>query len=254
MRTITIFLSAVLCLPTAFAAEGTFPVDDRFLSVDLDQLTLVVEEEHGLHLMYRAPGAIDRLAKYNKLMIDQPEIWRDPDSDYGGMKPDDAKAIADMIRENMTERWISRGYEVVDEPGPDVLYARVALTDLYLKKEKRGILGYTPMGAVAKVGADAVRDMLSKVDIIEMALQAEMLDSQSEEVLVAIVIKRGARKDKETGQKLVRIDFDEFSAIVQEYGARVACSLDNAKKPEAQRIDCMDNEALQAAGYIELNE
>ena len=38
MRTITIFLSAILYLPAAFAAEGTFPVDDRFLSVDLDQL------------------------------------------------------------------------------------------------------------------------------------------------------------------------------------------------------------------------
>ena len=254
MRTIIILLLGVLGLPAAFGAEGTFPVDDRFLSVDLDQLTLVVEEEHGLDLIYRAPGAIDRLAKYNKLMIDQPEIWLDPDSDYGGMKPDDAKAIADMIRENMTERWISRGYEVVDEPGPDVLFARVALTDLYLKKEKRRLLSYTPTGVVAKFGADALREMMSKVDIIEMALQGEMLDSQSEEVVAAIVIKRGARKDKATGQKLVRLDFDEFEAIVLEYGARVACSLDNAKKPEPQRIDCMDVEALEAAFYIDRSE
>jgi len=254
MRTITIFLSAVLCVPAAFAAEGTFPVEDGFLSVDLDQLTLVVEEEHGIDLIYRSAGAIERLAKYNKLMIDEPEIWLDPDSEYRGVKPSNIKAIADLIRENITERWISRGYEVVDEPGPDVLYARLVLTDLYLKKEKRRILSYTPTGAVMKLGADALRDMLSKVDIIEMALQAEMLDSQSEEVLAAIVIKRGARKDKKTGQKLQRIDFDEFRAIVQEYGARLACSLDNAKKPEAQRIDCLDEMALEAAGYLVLSE
>ena len=50
------------------------------------------------------------------------------------------------------------------------------------------------------------------------------------------------------------MDFDEFSAVVQEYGARVACSLDNAKKPEPQRIDCMDNEALEAAGYLDRSE
>ena len=81
-----------------------------------------------------------------------------------------------------------------------------------------------------------------------------MLDSQSEKVVAAIVIKRGARKDKATGQKLERMDFDEFEAIVLEYGARVACSLDNAKKPEPQWIDCMDNEALDAAGYIELSD
>jgi hypothetical protein len=254
MRTITILLSAVLCLPAAFAAEGTFPVEDGFLSVDLDQLTVVEEKDGGIDLVYRPPGVFDRLAKYNKLMIDQPEVWLDPDSEYRGVKPDNLKAIADLIRERLTERVISRGYEVVDEPGPGVLYMRVALTDLYLKKEKRGILGYTPIGAVVKLGADAVRDMLSKVDIIEMALQVEFLDSQSEEVLGAIVIKRGARKDKKAGQKEQRMDFDEFRSILREYGARMACRLDNAKMPESQQIDCANNDALETAGYLDLSE
>ncbi len=254
MRTITILLSAVLSMPAAFAAVGTFPVESEFLSVDQDQLTLLVEEEGGVDLIYRAPTAFERLAKYNKLMIDQPEIWLDPDSEYRGTKPDHIKAIADLIREKLTERLISRGYEVVDEPGPDVIYMRVALTDLYLKKEKRGIWAYTPAGAVVQLGADQVRDMMSKIDIIEMALQGEILDSESGEVLLAAIIKRGARKDKATGQKLVRIDFDEFSAIVQEYGARVACSLDNARNPESRWIECTDNDALEAAGYLVLSD
>ena len=254
VRTITILLSAVLCLPAAFGAQGTFPVEDRFLSVKLDQLTMVVEEEGGLDLLYMAPGVLERVAKYNKIMIDQPEVWLDPDSEVGGVKPDVVKAIADLIRERLTERVISRGYEVVDEPGPDVLYWRVALTDLYLKKKQRGILAYTPIGAVVKVGVDAARDMISKVDIVEMALQAELQDSQSQEVLVAIVIKRGARKDKATGQKLQRMDFDEFRAILREYGARFACRLDNSRKPESQQIDCVDDKALEAAGYLDLSE
>ncbi len=67
---------------------------------------------------------------------------------------------------------------MVDEPGPDVLYMRLAVTDLYLQKERRGVWAYTPAGAVVQLGADQVRDMMSKVDIIEMALQAELLDSQ----------------------------------------------------------------------------
>ncbi len=250
MRTITILLSAVLCLPAAFAAEGTFPVESEFLSVDQDQLTLLVEEEGGLDLIYRPAGVWTRLAKYNKIMVDQPEIWVDPDSEYRGTKPDNIKAIADLIRERLTERMISRGYAVVDEPGPDVLYLRVALTDLYLKKEKRGIWAYTPAGAVVQMGADQVRDMMSKIDIIEMALQGELLDSQTQEVLLAAIVKRGARKDKATGQKLVRIDFDEFRAVVREYGARLACRLDNAKKPESQWIDCPNDDALEAAGYL----
>jgi hypothetical protein len=250
MRTITILLSAVLCLSAAFGAEGTFPVEDGFLSVDLDQLTHVREEEGGVDLFYLPPGGLERVARYDKIMIDQPELWQARDSEYRGVRADNVKAISDLIRERVTERVISRGYEVVDEPGPNVLYLRVALTDLYLKKEKRGILAYTPVGAVVKIGADAVRDMMSKVDIIEMALQAEWLDSQSEEVLGAIVIKRGARKDKATGQKLQRMDFDEFRVVLQEYGARLACRLDNAKTQESQWIDCVDEKALKAAGYL----
>lgn len=250
MKTITILLLAFVCLPATFATEGSFSVENEFLSVDLSQFTQTVEEEDGLDLVYLPAGNFERLAEYTRLMIDQPEIWLDPDSDYRGVKPDNQKAIADLIRERLIERVISRGYDVVDEPGPDVLYIRVALTDLYLKKEKRGILGYTPIGAVVKLSADMVRDMMSKVDIIEMALQIEMLDSQSQEVLAAIVVKRGAREDKDKGQELQRMNFDEFRSVVQEYGARLACRLDNARQPKPQQINCVDDDALEAAGYL----
>jgi len=250
MRTITILLSAVLCLPAAFGATGTFSVEEGFLSLPLIQLRGVAREESGVDLFWTPAGAFERLAKYNKLMIDQPEIWLDEDSDYRGVKPDNIKAIADLIRERLTASTISRGYAVVNEPGPDVFYLRVALTDLYLKEEKRGILGYIPIGASEYVGAD----MMSKVGIIEMALQAEILDSQSGKVVGAIVIKRGARKDKKTGQKEQWMDFVEFNELVQEYGARLVCRLDNARTQESQQVDCVDDEALEAAGYLDLSE
>ena len=83
--------------------------------------------------------------------------------------------------------------------------------------------------------------MMEKVDIIEMALQAEVVDSETDEVLFAAIVKRGARKDKATGQKKdVRIDFDEFRAIVREYGIRFRCHFDNAELPKQQWIDCTD--------------
>jgi len=252
MRTITILVSAVLCAPVAFAAEGTFPVEEGFLSVGLDQMQREREEEGGIDLIYVAPGALERIAKYDKFMIDQPEIWIDADSDYRGTKPDNIKAIADLMRANLTEKVINRGYEVVDEPGPDVMYMRVALTDLYLKKEKRGVWAYTPAGAVVQVGADQVRNMMSKVDIIEMAIQMEWQDSVTEEVLGAIIIKRGARKDKATGQKLTRYDFDHLRLEMQYYGARMACRLDNARLPDAMEVDCEEIDALVDAGYLVL--
>jgi hypothetical protein len=210
------------------------------------------EEEGGIDLIYVAPGALERLAAYDKFMIDQPEIWIDPDSDYRGTKPDNIKAIADLMRANLTAKVIDRGYEVVDEPGPDVMYMRVALTDLYLKKEKRGIWAYTPAGAVVKAGADTVRNMMSKVDIIEMAIQMEWQDSVTQEVLGAIIIKRGARKDKATGQKLTRYDFDHLRLEMQYYGGRLACRLDNARIPDAMQVDCEEVDALVDADYLVL--
>jgi len=251
MRLITVLLLVTFCVPAAFGAEGTFPVEDGFLSVNLDELTQKGPVERGIDLTYEpTETTIERLVKYTKIMVDQPEIWLDKDSEYRGLKPDNAKLIADMIRGRLTENVITRGYEVVEEPGPNVLYMRIALTDLYLKKKKRGFMSYTPIGAVVHLGSDAMKDMMSKVDINEMALQAELLDSQSGEVLAAIVIKRGARKDKKTGQKLVRMDFDEFRAVLREYGARFSCRLESSKLPESQQIDCFDTMALKAAGYF----
>jgi hypothetical protein len=252
MKNIFVSLAALLCLPAAFAAEGTFPVEEGFLSVGLDQLTYVREEEGGIDLIYKPPGFYEQLANYDKIMIDQPEIWIDPDSKYRGTKPDNITAIADLMRENLTAKVIDRGYEVVDEPGPDVLYIRVALTDLYLKKKRRGVLGYTPVGAVAKLGADAIRDMMKKIDIIEIAIQLEFQDSVTEEVLGAIIIKRGARKNKETGQKLTRYDFKFLRLEMQYYSARLACSLDNARAPGAQQVDCEKPAALIDADYLVL--
>jgi hypothetical protein len=252
MKKIIVSLGALLCLPAAFAAEGTFPVEEDFLSVGHDQLTIVREEEGGIDLIYKPPEIYERLVNYDKIMIDQPEIWIDPDSKYRGTKPDNIKAIADLMRENLTAKVIDRGYEVVDEPGPDVLYIRVALTDLYLKKKRRGVLGYTPVGAVAKLGVDAIRDMMKKIDIIEMAIQVEFQDSVTEEVIGAIIIKRGARKNKETGQKLTRYDFKFLRLEMQYYSARLACSLDNARAPEAQQVDCEKAEALVDADYLVL--
>jgi len=250
MKKIIVSVAALLWLPAAFAAQGKFPVEEDFLSVPIDQLNIVREEEGGIDLVYKPPGLYERLVNYDKIMVDQPEIWIDPDSKYRGTKPDNIKAIADLMRENLTAKVIDRGYEVVDEPGPDVLYIRVALTDLYLKKKRRGVLGYTPVGAVAKLGVDAIRDMMKKIDIIEMAIQVEFQDSVTEEVIGAIIIKRGARKNKETGQKLTRYDFKFLRLEMQYYSARLACSLDNARAPEAQQVDCEKAKALVDAGYL----
>jgi hypothetical protein len=192
-------------------------------------------------LAYIAPGALKRLAAYKAVMVDQPEILFSPDSEIKGMKPDDQKALAEAMRDSLSGKLAAGGYSVAQQPGPAVLYLRVALTDLMVKKKKRGLMAYTPVGAVVKAGTDAVKDTLSKVDFIEMTFQAELVDSVSNDVLGAVVAERGSRKAE--GQKETRIDIDELSQNMRAWGLRLRCQLDNSKLVEDKQSDCTDDAA-----------
>ena len=221
----------------AFAESG-------FLS-DYSQLKPVKNSTGDDERVYVAPGAYERAVGYKAVMLDQPEILFSADSEYRGMKPEDVLELASIMRSAAKERLEERGrYKVVEQPGPDVLFVRMGLTELYMKKKKRGVLAYTPVGAVAKVGTDALKETLSKVDIIEMTFEAELLDSVSKDVLGAIVIPSGARKADD--QKEERMDMKEFQTEIHEYALRLGCQLDNAKLPESGRIDCTDPKARQA--------
>lgn len=223
---------------------GAALAESGFLS-DYSILTLSPQQsQEGTDLIYIAPGAEERMSEYNAFMVDQPEIHFSADSEYRGLKPEDVQAISDELRTALSEALTAGGYKVVDQPGADVLYLRTALSELYLKKKKRGLMSFTPVGMVVHTGKNALSETLKKIDIIEMTLEAESLDSQSGDLLGAIVLNRGARKAK--GQKEQRIDMDEFRATVYEYGSRFRCRFDNARMAESQRIDCNDPAARQA--------
>lgn len=194
-------------------------------------------------LAYIAPEGYARLSKYDAVALDQPEILVSPSSDYKGGKPEDMAQIAEHMRAALAQRLTEGGYKVVDQPGQGVLYVRLALTDLEMKKKKRGLLAYTPVGAVVKAGADAVKDAMDKVDITGMTLQAELLDSQTGDVLAALVVVR----ETPAGEKEVRMDFDELTALVGEYGARLRCNLDNARVAPEKQVNCLDP-AARAGG------
>lgn len=233
----TVLTAVLLTLPAGVAfAESGFLTDYSVLEPQAS--------ESGTDLIYGAPGALERFANYNAVMVDQPEIHFSADSEYRGLKPEDAQSLAGIVRNDLTTTITQAGYAVVDTPGPNVLFLRTALSEMYLKKKKRGLLSYTPVGIVVHAGADALSETLKKVDIIEMTLEAELSDSVSAEVLGAVVLDRGQRKSK--GHKEERISMEEFEAIVLEYSARFACRLDNARYPKEQRIDCYDPAAREA--------
>jgi hypothetical protein len=189
-------------------------------------------------LMYSAPGVFERAGKYTAVMIDQPEILMSPKSDYQGAKPADLEAISEQVRKDVIDALKAGGYGVVEAPGPNVLYIKAAITDLMLKRTKRRLLAYTPVGFVLKAGLDATRDMMQKYDIMGDAAQAQIMDSQSSEILAEFVALRG-----NNGQ---RITFDQMNTEIQGFASRLRCRLDNTHVPADKRIDCLDPAARAA--------
>jgi len=176
----------------------------------------------------------DKIANYSAVMIDQPEIFIAADSKYKGMKPDDMKQLADAFRSAIAAS-LSTTYMIVDQPGPNVLYVRFAISDVHLKKHKKGLLGYTPIGLVAGAAKSAMTsDFTKKIDLKGLSIEMEVLDSSSEEQLAALLETRSGKKDEPAS-------WDELEAIIAVYSQRVACRLDNARRPEEDRVDCLSN-------------
>jgi hypothetical protein len=168
-------------------------------------------------------------------MIDQPEIVIAEDSAYRGIKPDEVKAVADQMRQAMSKA-VSQTLPVVDQPGPGVLYVRIAASNVHLNKKKRGVLGYTPVGFVITTAAEATQQMQQKIVLQEMNLEIEIQDSETLEVLNALVdkIRPG---EKKPGQS-----WSSEQEIMDYWADRLNCWLSNARKPEDQRTKCTTTE------------
>ncbi len=228
-----LILAVGLCTAaTAFGQDNDFLTDYSLLEPNVGG--------NFVSLRYFDANLIRRMADYNAVFVDQPEIFISTDSKYKGAKGDQLKALADVARLATMERLEASGYTIATEPGPEVLYFRWALTDLYLQKKKRGILSYTPLGFVVHATAQAaVRDLWKKIDIAEIRLEIELSDFVTGEILAAAVSRRhGLRKVK--GQKAEIVSWQDLDAVFKTVGERFACILDNARIPESEWTPCYE--------------
>ena len=227
-RLIKLLLVAILVPGLATAEESGFLEDYSILGVI---------GEHGAARMYLPSTSIKRLADYNKVMVDQPLIYLDPDSKSKGMKPDTMTSIAEMLREAM-KKGFGNQYETVEEKGEGVLYFRWAITNMYLEKPKRGLLAFTPVGAVGYAAKGAMSDFIDKNELVELRLEGEMRDSVTGELLLAMTLQRGQRKDKKAKVSEDEATWEELFAVGETLGRRFGCRLNNARAEASERQDC----------------
>ena len=237
-------LIALLCSLPAMAQNMW--ADETFLT-DYSKLAPVATTEgkaKGKDYLYFLPDVEDRVKGVTSVMVDQPEVFIAADSPYKGLKPEDLAAIAGALRSTATAALQQRGYKIVDKPAPDALYVRMAVTGLKINKKKRKLLAYTPVGFVVNAGVKALQDLMDKYDILDMALQVEVQDSVTQEVLGAAVIQRGE------GAESKQISFDLLMAALNEYSDRFACRLDNGHVEAPKRINCFDPAARKTRPMV----
>ncbi len=230
-RFLTLMVGFCLCA-SAFGENNDFLTDYSLLEAPEEEERIFAEK------VYLVPNAVQRLADYDSIMVDQPEIFIAADSKYKGAKGDQLKQLADVARLSTIERLEADGRNIVDEPGTDTIYIRWAITDLYLQKKKRGILSYTPAGFVVHATKSAAtRDLWKKIDIAELRIEIEVSDVVTGEVLFAgISRKQGFRKQK--GEKADIVSWQDLDALFETMGARISCNLANAASPEEEWENC----------------
>lgn len=235
-RVIALTITGFLGASSALAEAPAQYVEHGFLT---DYSLLEPFADSVADYRYVAPNAFKDLANYNAVMIDQPEIFISPNSKYKGVKPDNLKAIADFMRAAVSTRLTESGYHVVESPGADVLFLRIALADVELVKKKRGVMGYTPGGFIVQGTMQGMaNDISKKVRLDYLTVEIEVLDSATGDVLIAGLISKGAEESTEK-KKAEVVQWEVLEAYLQNVGKRIECRLSNAKLPENEWADCL---------------
>jgi len=229
-KTKLFFLGTAALMTSLVSAEEL--VQSGFMT-DYSQLSKI--EDGSADYRYVAEGAMDRVAKFNAVMIDQPEIFIAADSPYRGAKPKHLNALAEAFRAGVMQA-LSEDLYVVDQPGPDVMYFSLAISNLRLTKKKKSVLGYTPIGLVAGgVRGAATTDIAKKANLQDAMFEVEGFDSVSGERLVAVIDSLGAGKEDPAS-------WEELEELALEYGRLLQCRMSNARLPEDARFNCLDQD------------
>jgi hypothetical protein len=198
-----------------------------------------MEKQTERSFVYQSPKGFDVLAPYDSIMIDQPEIIIAADSKYKSMKPDDMKLIADALRAVLVMEFERSNYRLVTTPGPNTLYLNTAITNLNLKKKRKRLVQFTPIGIAATIATMPFRDVMDKINLQQVTFEAELLDSQTAERIGAFVESEGSATEKKQASS-----WGEFLEGLEVTAGRLGCRLENGKVAVDMRKNCIEEYPL----------
>jgi hypothetical protein len=131
---------------------------------------------------------------YNKIMLDHVVFYLSDEAKYKGIHPDELKELSDAFHKAVDES-LEDAYTLVDEPGPDVLRIRLAITDAVSSRPT-----LKTVSTVMHVGTGAMAPRrIANIHIYvgQASMEAELLDSQTNERLAAVIDTKAVEKFKE---------------------------------------------------------
>ena len=139
-----------------------------------------------------------KASAYTRFLIQPVTLFISPQSEYKGFDADEMKAVADRLRQALAEA-LEPDYPVVDKPGAGVMVVRIAITNLQLKKKKKGLFSYTPIGFIAGAATSSAGD---NVNLLDAGMEWEMLDGASGERIAVMVdtnVLQAGKADEKSG-------------------------------------------------------
>jgi len=186
---LSLFATCVIVIGFAVRAQESRPVSG-FLG---DYSGLVPDAKNGDLLVYEKDANV--LKKYNKFIFDPITIYLLPEARDRGLDPDDLERLAKYFHDAVTDELAKSGrYQIVTEPGPDVLQLNVAITNVEPTGGKKNAAVKGAVTAATVTTVPGVGLAVPRLSVGKVGIEGEILDSASGERLVAFITGKGGRR------------------------------------------------------------
>jgi hypothetical protein len=199
-----------LCILALLSSGAVMAAESQYSGFIENYPDLKPDPQKPGAMLWEKPG-LDRSA-YRAVMIESIDIFIHPQSEYKGIDANDMKAISDTFYKELVDVFEPE-IPVVSKPGPGVVVVRLAITNVYLKKKKRGLLGWTPIGLIVT----GMQDLAGKrVKLVDATFESESFDGQTEERLTVLVDTQADLPGKEGEDP----SWDQIAKTLRSYAER----------------------------------
>lgn len=173
---------------------------------------------------------IDRSADYRpfgKIMFDPVQLYLTPNPEVPQIPREELARMSDGLIRSFTQA-LAPDYQVVAQPGPDVLRVRIAITGIQAVKPPAGVTDFLPIKALFNVGREAAG---AGPRVAEMTAEMEVLEPGGKRVAAATATRKGDATLAQGGQ----ITWNELQSINQYWARSFRQRLDELRAAGPQR-------------------